>query len=228
MTIAYDERPSDSPYVDRVMRGQMLEDGVTIRPAETCWHMVFVRRNKRVYHYVVGPWSNAAPLPYFAGAEPTWIRFRLGAFMPHLPTRRFANRETTLPDTANHGFWLHGETWELPTFENADTFADRLVRAGTLAFDPLVSAALSDHPLDVSPRTLRHRFLQTTGLTQGHIRQYERAMQAARYLQQGMSILDTVATAGYFDQPHLTRALKHFTGYTPAQHQRLHHESQPV
>jgi AraC-like DNA-binding protein len=28
---------------------------------------------------------------------------------------------------------------------------------------------------------------------------------------------DVVYEAGYFDQPHLTRALKHFIGQTPAQ-----------
>ena len=32
-----------------------------------------------------------------------------------------------------------------------------------------------------------------------------------------MSSLDTVAQAGYFDQPHLTRALKRYIGLTPAQ-----------
>jgi methylphosphotriester-DNA--protein-cysteine methyltransferase len=36
-------------------------------------------------------------------------------------------------------------------------------------------------------------------------------------LEQGMPIRDTVFEAGYFDQPHLTRALKHFIGQTPAQ-----------
>jgi methylphosphotriester-DNA--protein-cysteine methyltransferase len=40
-------------------------------------------------------------------------------------------------------------------------------------------------------------------------------------LRQGASILDTVYQAGYFDQPHLTRALKRFTGQTPAQIARL-------
>ena len=36
-------------------------------------------------------------------------------------------------------------------------------------------------------------------------------------LRQGCSILDTVEDAGYFDQPHLTRALKRWVGHTPAQ-----------
>ena len=36
-------------------------------------------------------------------------------------------------------------------------------------------------------------------------------------LRQGVPILDTVHEAGYFDQPHLTRALKTLVGATPAE-----------
>jgi AraC-like DNA-binding protein len=49
------------------------------------------------------------------------------------------------------------------------------------------------------------------------IKQVARAQQAATMLQQGSTILDTVYTLGYFDQPHLTRSLKQWIGYTPAQ-----------
>ena len=59
--------------------------------------------------------------------------------------------------------------------------------------------------------------LRATGQTQKHIRHYERAQRAAALLRQGVPILDTVFEAGYFDQPHMTRALKQFVGYTPAQ-----------
>lgn len=221
MTIAYVERLSDSPYVDRVTHGHLVTAGTALRPAEAHWHMVFMRLNGSVHHMVVGPWSNAGPLPYGAGAEVTWIRFRLGTFMPHLPTNTFSNSETRLPAATGNRFWLKGAAWDMPTFENADTFADWLAREEMLAFDPVVQAALADRAPDISPRTLRHRFLRATGLTQSHIRQHIRAMQAADLLRQGTPILDTVAELGYFDQPHLTRALRHFTGYTPAQLLRL-------
>jgi AraC-like DNA-binding protein len=36
-------------------------------------------------------------------------------------------------------------------------------------------------------------------------------------LERGVPILDTVDQAGYADQPHLTRAMRRFWGYTPAQ-----------
>jgi methylphosphotriester-DNA--protein-cysteine methyltransferase len=40
-------------------------------------------------------------------------------------------------------------------------------------------------------------------------------------LQQGKSILDTVHEAGYFDQAHMTKALKYFMGQTPTQILRI-------
>ena len=86
-----------------------------------------------------------------------------------------------------------------------------------IVLDPLVNAVLQDQPQAISERTVRHRFLQATGLTQSHIRQNERAQQAAALLRKGVPILDTVYEAGYFDQPHLTRALKQWVGYTPGQ-----------
>jgi methylphosphotriester-DNA--protein-cysteine methyltransferase len=54
-------------------------------------------------------------------------------------------------------------------------------------------------------------------LTHGAVRRIERARYATNLLQEGVPILDTVHEAGYFDQPHLTRSLKHFIGQTPAQ-----------
>ncbi|HEX2620347.1 MAG TPA: AraC family transcriptional regulator, partial [Phototrophicaceae bacterium] len=47
--------------------------------------------------------------------------------------------------------------------------------------------------------------------------QIKRARYATILLKEGVSILDTVDQAGYADQPHLTRSLKHYIGFTPAQ-----------
>src|SRR4029453_4449501 len=44
----------------------------------------------------------------------------------------------------------------------------------------------------------------------------ERARYATNLLKHGISILDAVHDAGYFDQPHLTRSVGHLIGQTPA------------
>ena len=224
MSILFEVRLSDSPYVETVTRGRTALDGSTIRPAETCWHMVLRRQNGKVDLLVVGPWTSAGAISYTEGAELLWIKFKLGTFLPHLPTRHLLDRETILPGAARRSFWLDGSAWQFPDYENADTFVDRLVRDDVLVCDPVVNAVLQGHPQEMPSRTVRHRFLRATGLTQSHIRQMKRAQHAQALLQQGVSILDTVDEAGYFDQPHLTRSLKQFIGYTPAQIIRL---SQP-
>ena len=130
------------------------------------------------------------------------------------------NAETVLPDASSKSFWLKGAAWQFPDYENVDTFIERFVREDILVHDPLINAALHGQPTDVSPRTLRHRFAKATGQRQGYIVQYERAQHAKLLLEQGTSIPDTVYEAGYYDQPHLTRSLKQFFGYTPAQFSR--------
>jgi hypothetical protein len=225
MTIFSEERLSDSPFVEKVMRGWTVSDGSSIRPAEISWHMVFTRHNGSLYPLVVGPLTTAGVATWGGEAEILWIKFRLGTFIPHLPTRNLLDIETRLPGASGKSFWLKGAAWQFPDYDNVETFIDRLVRDDVLVHDPVVSAVLEGQPHDLSPRTVRHRFLQATGLTQNHIYQVERAQRAAALLREGASILDTVDEAGYFDQPHLTRSLKQWVGKTPAQIVRM---SQPA
>ncbi len=217
MSIIFEERPSDSAYIASVTRGCTVDNGVSIRPAEVHWHMVFTRYAGTTHLLVVGPWSEAGVVEYGAGAEILWIKFKLGTYMPHLVTQNFLNSEIVLPDARDNAFWLKRSAWEVPDFENVETFVEQLSRQDILVSDPLVNGVLQDDPIDMAPRTVRHRFLQVTGLTRKHIQQFERAQRAVTLLQQGMPILDTVFEVGYYDQPHLTRALKRFIGYTPAQ-----------
>jgi methylphosphotriester-DNA--protein-cysteine methyltransferase len=69
----------------------------------------------------------------------------------------------------------------------------------------------------LSLRSAQRHFLRATGLTHSTVRQIERARHATNLLKQGVSILDTVYEAGYFDQAHLTRSLKYRIGQTPAE-----------
>ena len=213
----YRERGSDSPLVERVQQARIGFTGSTIRPAEIHWHMVFARFRGEARPVLAGPLTSSGVVSVPEGAEILWIKLKLGAFMPHLSARHMLDTETTLPGAASNSFWLHGSAWQFPDYENVDTFVSRLAAEEVLVHDPLVNEVLQDRPPELSVRTIRHRFLRATGLTQGQIRQFERAQRAAELLQQGTSILDTVFDAGYSDQPHLTRSLKHWIGHTPAQ-----------
>jgi AraC-like DNA-binding protein len=230
MSILHEERASDSPYIETITHGRTLSSGSTIRPAEIHWHMVLLKLRGQSRIILTGPLTTSGMASWGNDAELLWIKLKLGTFMPHLPTTSLLDRETTLPGAASHSFWLKGSAWEFPDFENVDTFVNRLVHDEVLVHDPLVNAALQDQlqPESLSLRTVRHRFLRSTGLTQSTIRQMKRAQHAESLLQQGVSILDTVYEAGYFDQPHLTRSLRHFIGHTPAEIIRMSQDCHSV
>lgn len=228
MTILFEERGSDSPYIDAVIRGQTLRSGGTIRPASSQWHMIVRKLEDKVRLLVVGPLTSAGPVAWGEGADLLWIRFKVGVFMPHRSPRDYLDLETILPGESNRRFWLNNSSWQFPDYENVETFIERLARDETLARDPLVSAALADDLPVMPQRTVRHRFLRATGMTQGQIRQIARAQHAAALLREGASIMDTVSDAGYFDQPHLTRSLRQWVGYTPAQIVRMSLPGHPV
>jgi hypothetical protein len=217
MSIVFEVRESDSPYIESVTRGQAVSDGAPVRPAESHWHLVFLCRQGQARSVLVGPWTTAGVASYGEGAELLWVKFRLGVFMPHQPPRDFLDVETFLPGATSRRFWLKSAAWQWPDYGNVETFVERLVREEVLVRDPVVSAVLHDEPPALSPRTVRHRFLRATGLTYSHIHQVERAQRAATLLGEGQSILDTVDALGYYDQPHLTRSLKRWVGHTPAQ-----------
>lgn len=152
-------------------------------------------------------------------AELEWfgIDFKRGTFMPHIPPGAVMDGNITLPEAADRTFWLCSSAWQFPNYENADTFVDRLVREDLLTCDSVVNAINQGQPPPLSLRMVQYHFLRSTGLSQRAIRQIERARYATALLKQGVSIFDTVYEAGYSDQPHLTRSLKHFIGQTPSE-----------
>jgi len=221
MTVFIERRLSDSPYIQGIWHGYTVGIYTPVCPAAAEWDLLLQRKNGKVRVLFEGPLTRAKPKLETENTEFCVIRFKAGTFLPVLPIRKFLDTNAILPEASRDSFWLHGATWEFPRYEDVETFVSRLVRAETLRHDPVVSAVLQNQPHDLSFRTIRRRFLNATGLTQGVIHQIERAQRAAELLSRGMPILDVVDTAGYADQPHLTRAIKRFFGKTPAQMARF-------
>jgi hypothetical protein len=218
MVISFDDRISDSPFVERIWCSRSERAGTFLSVAASHFEMVVTRYRGRTFLTVRGPETKAAPADCPADGEWLGIRFKLGAFMPRLvPRNLFDRRDVTLPDATGSSFWLNGSAWEYPDLENAETFVARLVRKGIVTRDAIVDAAVHGRPQESSLRSNQRHFLQATGLTHSTIRQIERARYATNLLRQGVSILDTVAAAGYFDQAHLTRSLTYRIGQTPTQ-----------
>jgi AraC-like DNA-binding protein len=217
MLLNFDDRPSDSPFIERVWRCHTEHAGIFLSVAASHFEMVVTRHRGKTFLTLRGPETKATTVDCPAEGEWLGVRFRLGAFMPALPPGNLLDRQdVTLPDAASRSFWWKGSAWEYPDFENADTFVARLARKGVIARDVIADAVLRGHSHAMSVRSTQRHVLHATGVTHSTLRKIERARHATNLLKQGVSILDTIHQAGYFDQPHLTRSLKHLIGQTPA------------
>jgi len=211
MPFVFEERRSDSPHVDLIWQTHSEHAGTFTSTAGSTWELVITTVNGTSLITARGPETKASAAAFPADAAFLGITFTLGAFMPQLPVKTLLDRQdATLPAASRTAFWLQGAAWELPTFDNADVFVHRLIRQGILVRDPLVAAALQGQTPALSRRALQYRFVQATGLPHKTIQQIERARRAAALLQQGVPIVDTALELGYFDQAHLTNALKRF------------------
>ena len=180
--------------------------------------MVVTQLAGRTFLTVRGPETRATSADCPADGQWIGVHFKLGTFMPLLPTGMLRDRnDVTLPEASSRSFWLNGSAWEYPSFDNVETFVTRLVKDGLIATDPHVVAVLRGQPRRLSQRTEQRHFLRATGMTHATIRQIERARHATNLLRHGAPIAAVAHDAGYFDQAHLTRSLKHFVGQTPAE-----------
>jgi AraC-like DNA-binding protein len=221
MSFTFDERASDVPLVQTVWRTRSERARAFTSVAVSRWEMVVTRQQGTTTLTVRGPETRATRAPIPRDAEFFGIAFNHGAFMPDLPAADLVDSAINMPQAGRNSFWLHGRAWQFPSFDNADTFIRRLVRAGVLVHDRVIDETLRGQPAKLSPRSLRRRFLRATGLTPGVLRQIDRARQATALLQSGVPILDTVNETGFFDQPHLTRVLRRFMGHTPGEILRM-------
>jgi hypothetical protein len=223
--LTFSDRPSDSPFVDRIWRSRSERGGTFVSIAQSHFEIAVTRLRGRTFVTLRGPETTATMAACPAEGEWLGIRFKLGTFMPGLmPAQLSDRRDVTLSDATTRAFWLNGSAWEYPDFENADTFVTRLARQGIIARDFAVGAMLDGEHAKWPIRSAQRHFVRSTGITHRTLRQIERARYATTLLKQGVSILDSVDAAGYFDQPHLTRSLRTLIGATPAQISRGTHQ----
>jgi hypothetical protein len=181
------------------------------------WGLVFWEQDDRAHAAVTGPETRTGTAPVPEGATFTGIEFAVGTSLRAAPTAALVDGGIELPDTTRRAFRLDGSRWETPGPDDAEALVTALVRAGTVVRDPLVTDVLRGHRPAVSPRTVERRFRAATGLTHGAVRQIERARTAAELIAAGDTAPGVVAKLGYFDEPHLARALRAYVGRTAGQ-----------
>jgi hypothetical protein len=216
MFLTFEDRPSDSPFIERVWRAHSAGGGVFLSIAEGNLELVVTRLPGLTRVTLRGPVTTPSMVDCPPNGQWIAVRFRLGTYLPRLPTALLMNHNSLdLPLTADDRFWFEGAAWEIPAFENAEVFVQRLARSGAIARDPAVGATILGDRQALTLRSVQRHFLRATGMTRNQVRQIERARFAVDLLRNGSSVLDVVHDAGYFDQAHLTRSLRQLTGQTP-------------
>src|SRR6185369_1101873 len=143
MLLTFADRPSDSPFVERVWRSHSEQAGVFHSVASCHWGMVVTRLKGRTFLTVRGPETKATMADCPAEGEWFGVYFKLGTFMPLMRSGDLRDRnDVTLPNGTNRSFLLNGSAWEFPTFENMETFVSRLVRRGLIMADRTVAGVL--------------------------------------------------------------------------------------
>jgi len=214
MPLENEDRPSDSPYVHRVWRSRASGVARMTSVATSTWELVFWEHGGGVHAAVRGPETTATSADVPDGSRSFGITFAHGTSMPHLPPARLVDSALESPYVTATSFLLRGDEWLMPDFESAEQFVARLVREGVVVRDPLVDDVIAGETPEVGTRSVQRRVVAATGLTQGGIRQIERARQAAILLVEGAAPLEVVDRLGYYDQPHLARSLQRFIGRT--------------
>ena len=217
VALLFQTRASDSPWVDTVWTCTSEQVTEMTSVAAVCWGLVFWAREGRAYAAVSGPETRTGLAPVPEGATFVGIEFAVGTSLRSVPTPKLVDGGVELPDATRRSFWLDGVRWETPGSDDAEALVDRLVRAGAVVRDPVVADVRRGHRPEVSRRTVERRFRAATGLTQGTVRQIERARRAAQLLAAGVPAADVVPRLDYFDEPHLTRALRRYVGRTARQ-----------
>ncbi|MFI5715740.1 helix-turn-helix domain-containing protein [Nocardia sp. NPDC051750] len=217
MGLLFETRASDSPWVASVWTCRSDQVAEMTSVASETWGLVFWEQQGTAYAAVTGPESRTGTAPVPEGAAFVGIQFAVGTSLRAVTTQSLVDSGISLPEVTHRTFWLDGARRETPHPDDAEALVDRLVREGVVVHDRLVSEVLRGHRPAVSDRTLERRFRAATGLTQGAVRQIERARTAAMLLASGEADMDIVDKLGYYDEPHLARALRRYVGRTARQ-----------
>ena len=93
MFLAFEDRPSDSPYVDRVWRCHSARAGTLLSVAATHCELVLTRHRGRLRVTLRGPETRPSPIDCPAEAEWIGIRLATGTWLPRHPAASLRDRQ---------------------------------------------------------------------------------------------------------------------------------------
>ncbi|GAA4078848.1 helix-turn-helix domain-containing protein [Nonomuraea soli] len=219
MGLIFNAVAGEIPLVQRVWTARCEATTGFTSVVKTSSMIAFARGGGRLTVHVRGPETSGTSMTCPEGAEFFGAELRLGAYLPlHPPSQLTDLRDALLPTLPGGRILLDNRDWEMPTEQNLDVFVGRLVRAGLLAFDPLVDEIRhGERPRGMSERIAQLRFRRAVGISHRKLASIERARHAARLLTAGTTIAEAVTAGGFYDQAQLARAIRWATGHTPGE-----------
>ena len=217
MTVESAARNSDSPFVKSIARTICHASGSFRVVPDGSWDILVIKHHDFSRVLVTG----ALTRPIFSvnevGDELLCISFKPGVYSPYLLPQVLRDRSVRTGSSNGRSFGIFNESFEIPDFENADDFVNRLYRCEFLTVDELVSSRCTGDPIAASLRSIQRHFLKSTGLTLNFYQQLERAKKAEKLLRQGCAAADAAYEAGFTDQSHMINSLKAILGQTPTE-----------
>lgn len=206
----------DSPFVAAVSFMQVERPGAMLVPPDGTWDLVFIRDARGTHAIRTGLTTRAVELRHNGNEEILAISFRASVKLAAVDPVASLDQGYLLQGDRRR-FWVAGEVHEIPTFQNADVFVERLIKRGLLQANPAIQSILDGEPIAVSARTLQRQFKLTTGMTHKRFTMIERARLAAASLRKGEAAQNVVHALGFYDQAHLINSLREIVGLTPSQ-----------
>lgn len=217
MSFTYEDKLIDSPYIDKIWHTYTTSDGVYVAGLDGNWDIIITRTSDTVIVTINGIGKGAARVPYKANVDSVGIALKPGVFLRNLKGEDIVDQQIVLTKDGTDFVEIDGTLFIVPTYATAETFVNQLVAAGSILTSKIVSSFEKGSTRGTSDRSLRRHIAKTTGLSPYFFHQIRRAQHAVQLLQQGKTIAQTAAEAGYTDQAHMTKSLKLLIGRTPAE-----------
>ena len=212
--LLWQERRSDSVYVESVWRCQALEATTRAVIADPCICISLVTSACSIEVVIAGPKSRPRLLVLPAGYTCITIRLKPGVGLKGYQASDFINDAISTPADCQGVFIYEGISFRFPAFEHAEQLVAELFAAGCLSFTQL-------HHIPTQPRrTYSRQIKRFTGISPYKLYQLERIHLALRLLKQGATTGDVIARLNFTDQAHLVHASKQLLGFTPKQLKR--------
>jgi hypothetical protein len=210
----------DSPWVASVSFMPVQRPGAMLVPPDGTWDLVFIRDENGMRAIRTGLSTKAVRLRHTGTEEILAISFKASVKLAAADPIASLDKGYVLPGD-HRRFGIAGEIFEIPAFNNADLFVERLAKNGLIQANPAIQSILDGEPIAVSARTLQRQFKLTTGMTHKRFTMIERARLAAESLRNGEAAQEVVHALGFYDQAHLINSLREIVGQTPSQLGRL-------